>query len=74
MKKLLKSTMESSMSEPTPLEISDEELLDKLKHQAAMWFNNYNLLLLDELFLRFNNAKRRLKSQDNPRQIPSDQD
>lgn len=37
--------------------LTDNELLDRLKHQGAMWLNNENLLLLEELFRRYTKCK-----------------
>ena len=48
--------------EPPARQISDAELMDELKFQAAMWFNNHTLLLLEELFKRYMYAKSRQTS------------
>ena len=49
--------------EPAAPEISDRELMDTLKFQAEMWFNNRHLILLEELFRRYTRAK----SQQTPK-------
>lgn len=46
------------MIEPAQATLTDKELMDKLAHQGAMWFNNTNLLLLNELFRRYERCKR----------------
>lgn len=37
--------------------LSDQEVFDRLKHQAAQWFTNDNILLLEELFRRYNKCR-----------------
>ena len=37
--------------------MTDDELMNTLKREAAAWFNNSNLLLLEELFRRYKHAK-----------------
>lgn len=44
--------------EPTKASLSDEELMNRLKHQAAQWFANDNILLLEELFRRYKQCQR----------------
>ena len=39
-------------------ELSDDELIIGLRRQAAAWFNNTNLLRLEELIRRFNKLKQ----------------
>jgi hypothetical protein len=43
--------------ESTARALTDKELMDALKHEGAMWFNNTNLLLLEELFRRYTQCK-----------------
>lgn len=43
-------------------EMSDDEIRDRLKHLAAQWFSNEEILLLEELFRRHIYA--------NPKQTP----
>lgn len=45
------------MSEPPQAALTDNELMDRLKHLAAQWFNNNDILLLEELFRRYKHAK-----------------
>lgn len=40
--------------------LSDEQLLNDLKALASQWFKNDDVLLLEELFRRYNRAKSRL--------------
>lgn len=44
-------------TERTLDQISDDELFDLLKHLAAMWFKNTDILILEELFRRYNKIK-----------------
>lgn len=37
-------------------QLSDPELMDRLKHLAAQWFKNDDILVLEELFRRYNRA------------------
>ncbi len=39
--------------------LSDDELMNRLKHLAAQWFRNDDILLLEELFRRYRNANAR---------------
>lgn len=39
------------------VDIPDEDLLNHLKHLAAQWFSNDEILLLEELFRRHANVK-----------------
>ena len=43
--------------EPAQAPLTDAELMDRLKHEAAQWFTNTNILLLEELFRRYKHAK-----------------
>lgn len=38
-------------------DLTDDELFDALKRLAAMWFKNSDILILEELFRRYNRAK-----------------
>lgn len=49
--------------EPPQAALSDKELMDRLKHEAAQWFNNPSILLLEELFRRYNRCLQQMKSQ-----------
>jgi hypothetical protein len=40
-----------------PADLPDPELMDRLKHLAAQWFNNTDILVLEELFRRYERAK-----------------
>lgn len=42
---------------PLPRDLPDPELMDRLKHLAAQWFNNTDILVLEELFRRYERAK-----------------
>jgi hypothetical protein len=42
-------------------DMSDDEIRDRLKHLAAQWFSNEEILLLEELFRRFVNAENTSK-------------
>ncbi len=46
-------------------DLSDDELFDKLKHLASMWFKNSDILILEELFRRYNQAKRKANEPSN---------
>ena len=37
--------------------LTDNELMNHLKHLAALWFKNSDILLLEELFRRFRKAQ-----------------
>lgn len=37
--------------------LTDFELMDRLKYLAAQWFNNTDILVLEELFRRYERAK-----------------
>ena len=39
-------------------ELSNAELIEQLRRAAATWFKNSDLLLLEELIRRFNNAHK----------------
>lgn len=49
--------------------LTDDELLDHLKRQGAMWFNNENLLLLEELFRRYKQCQASTKGVNNAKDI-----
>lgn len=51
-------------------EMTDKELMDRLKHEGAMWFNNTNLLLLEELFRRYVDVRKRAAVQGRAVQSP----
>lgn len=40
-----------------PADLPDHELMDRLKYLAAQWFNNIDILVLEELFRRYERAK-----------------
>lgn len=39
-------------------DLSDNEVMDRLKHLAAQWFSNDNILLLEELFRRYSRSRQ----------------
>lgn len=39
--------------------LTDDELMDKLKTLSAQWFKNDDILLLEELFRRYNRHRPR---------------
>lgn len=43
--------------ESTQIEMTDYELMDRLKFLAAQWFKNADILILEELFRRYNRAQ-----------------
>jgi hypothetical protein len=47
-----------------PSEMTDEELMDRLKHLAAQWFNNTDILVLEELFRRYQRGRQRSSRND----------
>ena len=38
-------------------DMTDQQLIDRIKHLATQWFSNDEILLLEELFRRNLNAK-----------------
>ena len=49
--------------------LSDQEVFDRLKHEASQWFTNDNILLLEELFRRYKLCQ--LSQSTNPTNTPS---
>jgi hypothetical protein len=43
--------------------LTDIELIEQLRRAAATWFKNSDLLLLEELIRRFNNAHKEKTSE-----------
>lgn len=39
-------------------DLPDDDLFDRLKHLAAQWFKNDDILLLEELFRRYDRARQ----------------
>lgn len=42
--------------ESTPDTLTDTEIIARLQHEAAQWFNNTTILLLEELIRRYKHA------------------
>lgn len=51
--------------EPVERTMTDDELFDALKHLAAMWFKNSDILILEELFRRYKRCQAQMKSSSN---------
>ena len=58
--------------ESTTTQMTDTELVDRLRRAAGIWFKNTDLLLLEELIRRYGYAliesasKQRIHQDDNP--------
>lgn len=46
--------------------LSDEALIELLRHQVATWFSNPNLLLFEEMLRRYHNTKKKHDPRSGP--------
>ena len=47
------------MTEPVAEQMTNAELIERLRRAAAIWFKNGDMLLLEELIKRWARARRR---------------
>lgn len=46
--------------------LTDDQLIERLRHQASIWFKNDDIVLLEDFIRRFNKCRRSISSTPAP--------